>query len=839
MKMMREENRYCITLSTPAGSWQQGFLLGNGFMGQVLYGQPFQETIELSEITFFSGSDTQEVYQDKAPEAFEEMRRAASAQKWEEVAMLTEQYMGKRGNYGTNLPVGKLLLSFPIEEAGGYTRQLNLEEGVARVSFTKQQGAVKVQREAFTSHEDRVFAMLLEEDADQGMSFQIHFDGGKIPFHTICYQDALGFCGQALEDIHSDGTEGVSLVGMIRVVTLDGSVKVSEDKILVENASKAVLYVAMDTDYSLTPGEKKNLNKDNIYHWVNHSFEDYKRIKERHIQDISVKMKRQKLVLGRPITEEETIQSNISSEASLIEPCEKLSMESATEPRKAPSTEPIIAPSAPTLTSFGAKMSTTASNTAQELLEKLPAGDAGLYLTELMFQYGRYLLLSSSREDSLLPAPLQGVWNDNVACRIGWTCDMHLDINTQMNYWISEAGNLPECHHPVFRWMEQRLLPNGRKTAQQCYGRPGWTAELVSNAWGYSAPYWNKGLSPCPTGGIWQASDYMEHYRYGQELDFLRERAFPVIQEAVLFFLDYLFEENGFLTSGPSISPENAFLVNGEKYYASNGCTYEILMIRELFSEFLEAYYQLGEDPKQESLAKQVQAAMEKLPPYRILPDKTLAEWSHNYPSADPQHRHTSHLLGLFPYGQITPWSTPELAEAAQRTIEAKLTPLERWEDTGWARSMLMLYSARLGKGEQAYFHLKSMQEHLTGPNLLVMHPPTRGAGSFMEVYELDGNTGFSMTVLEMLIQSHNSVIRLLPAIPKAWKDGKVEGVLVRRGVSVDMEWCDSVPVTVTLTAKRTGDYYISYVDQTRKISLEAGKTLQLRRPFSKKHNIH
>lgn len=443
--------------------------------------------------------------------------------------------------------------------------------------------------------------------------------------------------------------------------------------------------------------------------------------------------------------------------------------------------------------------------------------------TELMFQYGRYLLLSSSREDSPLPTHLQGVWNDNVACRIGWTCDMHLDINTQMNYWLSEPANLTECHTPLFKWMEEQVIPSGRITAKESYGMKGWSADLVSNAWGFSAPYWSPTISPCPTGGIWMASDYWEHYLYTKDENFLREKTYPVLKEAVEFFVDYVFKNDGdkYFTSGPSISPENCFHIDGIKYYFSNGSTYEILMIRELFKQFIATVNCLNIE---DDLTVRVKEILLGLLPFRILPDGSVAEWSHDYPAPDTQHRHTSHLLGLFPYSQITLETTPELAAAARKSIDYKLTPYENWEDTGWARSMLMLYAARLKEGEKAYFHIKSMQEHLTHPNLLVMHPPTRGAGSFKEVYELDGNTGFSMCVLELLIQSHDGIIRLLPALPEKWKTGSIQGILARGGVMVNMDWNAGGLERAELISKVNGTYKVQYKDKLYELELKAGE---------------
>lgn len=852
---------HVIVSESPAGAWQQGFLLGNGFMGQVLYGHPFHEVVELSELTFFSGSDTVCPYRENAAETFERMRRAAKEADWESVTELTQQYMGVRGNYGTNLPAGSLHLDFEHHgRVTGYRRSLDLDRGLVRVGFAEngpgKEGIWRVDREAFCSHEDRVFAYLLEDKRKEGMTLEISFDGGSLPCETFCGADFFGFRKQALENMHSDGSEGVRLAGLVYPQAEDGRITIMGDGIRIEGTHRAVLYVAMDTDYTLdreaarAPERRKKISEEELYRRVRHTLAEYPVLRERHVKDISGRMGRQLLRLGR---EEETGAGARLAEAEAA--AAGTGTGRAGEKAAAAGTGAGYA-GVEAVTGAAAVAEQTGAP-AEALLAGVRQGDPGLRLTELMYQYGRYLLLSSSREDSVLPAPLQGVWNDNVACRIGWTCDMHLDINTQMNYWISEAGNLPECHLPVFGWMERRLIPNGRDNAKYSYGRPGWAAELVSNAWGYAAPYWAKSLSPCPTGGIWQASDYMEHYRYGQDKGFLREHAYPALREAVEFFLSYVFEEEGgLLGSGPSISPENAFVKDGKTYYASNGCTYEILMIRELFTEYLEAWEELAGEGKKgygpeglppvrmsgqeerrlrgtadfnsdikpdSRMARQVRELLPKLPPYRILPDGTLAEWAHDCPSADSQHRHTSHLLGLFPYAQLTPETTPDLCRAAEKSIAAKLTPYENWEDTGWARSMLALYSARLGKGEEAYRHLRSMQEVLTGPNLLVMHPPTRGAGSFMEVYELDGNTGFSMAVMEMLVQSHGGVVRLLPALPGAWRDGEIEGVPVRGGLELDMRWRGGRPVSVRVRAKTGGSFRFAFGDRERILPLQKG----------------
>ena len=409
-------------------------------------------------------------------------------------------------------------------------------------------------------------------------------------------------------------------------------------------------------------------------------------------------------------------------------------------------------------------------------------------LAALMFQYGRYLLISSSQPGSQ-PANLQGIWNKDLYAP--WDSKYTININAEMNYWPAEFSGMGFVTESLYRWIEEKLIPEGRKTARLSYGMKGWVGEIVSNAWGYAAPYWASPIAPCPTGGVWILTHIWEHYLYTGDQRFL-EKVFPLVEEAVEFFLEYVYQtESGEYTCGPSISPENSFLYNGNARQISSGCTYEILMIRELFFIYKKAS-DILKMPKKEQDIK-ISEIYENLLPYRVLENGCIAEWDHDLPEADPQHRHTSHLLGLFPFAQITPEETPDLCEAAEKTLQRKLTPSENWEDTGWARSMLMLYEARLQHGEKAYAHICHMMEHLLEPNFMVYHPPTRGAGAFDHVYELDGNTGLCSCIGEMLIQSHRGRIRFLPALPKNWKNGKISSFHARGNLEIDLEWREGV----------------------------------------------
>lgn len=749
-----------IKRNTPASRWGEAFAIGNGQIGGMIYGGIIAERIDLSENTFFSGNADEKNNQPGAADAFQKMRQAACEEDFDEVHRLAEDFIGVRRNYGTNLPVGYLEIETGLSEgeAKNYARALNLETGV--VTSEWENCGQRIQTRAFASHVHRMLCYEMKTEK-KVFQFQVKFHSprGEEYGEYIRYNsDSIYFECKARETMHSDGTTGTFLAGKA-VVLSDGQPNVTQEGLHLRNASKLTIFVLMETDFKeIRDGAAVFTEADYLKKGT----------------------QLQCLINRRLSAFEETEVDEILAEheKDMTEMFERVSLEIEGEG---------------------------------------PAADI-----PQMFQMGRYLLYSASRADSVLPAHLQGVWNDNVACRIGWTCDMHLDINTQMNYWPAEITNLPETTKPLFSWMKDSLAVKGRQSAKESYGLSGWIGELVSNSWGFAAPYWAAPLSPCPTGGVWVLTHMWEHYLSTMDMEFLEKEAYPLIEEAVEFFAGYLFEDyNGYLTCGPSISPENTFCVPGKEagYQISNGCTYEILMIRELFEIFLKASEILK---KESELVQKVTADAKRLLPYRIMKDGKIAEWSHDYPAADLQHRHTSHLLGVFPFAQITP-EDKDLAKAAEKTIQAKLTPAENWEDTGWARSMLMLYEARLRHPKAAWNHICSMLDNLLEPNGFIIHPPTRGAAAFDNVYEMDGNTGLTSCIAEMLLQSHNGVIRLLPCVPKEWKKGHVKGLIARGGVSVEMKWNGS-RCQAWLTAKKDGMYVIIKGRTQKEVSLRAGE---------------
>jgi alpha-L-fucosidase 2 len=462
-----------------------------------------------------------------------------------------------------------------------------------------------------------------------------------------------------------------------------------------------------------------------------------------------------------------------------------------------------------------------AGQPTDERIAAVRAGGDDPHLLALFYQYGRYLLIAGSRPDSPLPTNLQGLWNDNLACKMGWTCDFHLDINMQQNYWPAETGNLTECNEPLFRLIESLREP-GRRTARKIYGADGWVCHVFTNAWGYTAPGWGLGWGLHPTGGIWIASHLWEHYLFTGDKEFLESRAYPVLKEAAEFFLDYMVEHprHGWLVTGPAVSPENTFLTpDGGRCAESMGPACDSVLVRDLYDSCIKASSVLGIDAE---LREKIEAARSKLPPLMIGKYGQLQEWLEDHEEADPAHRHTSHLIALCPSAQITPGKTPQLAKAARVTLERRLSQ-ENWEDVEWSRANLINFFARLEDAEAAHGHLLGLLREDTDDNLLTF---SRGgiAGAQQNIFVVDGNSAGTAGLGEMLLQSHAGEIHLLPALPQSWPEGSIQGVRARGGIEVDIEWRGGRLSSATLLSDSVTTCQVRYGSTTVSVRLEPGK---------------
>lgn len=446
------------------------------------------------------------------------------------------------------------------------------------------------------------------------------------------------------------------------------------------------------------------------------------------------------------------------------------------------------------------------------------------HLESLFFNYGRYLFLSASRSNSPLPVALQGMFNDNLACNMPWTNDYHLDINTQQNYWLSNVGNMHEGNLPLLRYIEH-LARYGRETAEQVYGCQGWCAHTTANVFGFTAPSAAIGWGLFPTAGSWLATHLYEHYRYTGDRRWLR-KAYPLLRENARFLLDYMVLDSasGYLLTGPSISPENGFLFNGKYMSASMSPTVDRVLVYEILSDCSAASKVLGTD---KPFADSCLQALSMLPPLQIGSDGGLQEWLNDYPQAVPNHRHTSHLLALFPFRQITLDSTPQLAQAALRSLENRINA-PGWEDTEWSRANAMCYYARLMQAEQAYRSLQMLLANFTCRNMMTCSP----AGIAMaedDIFSFDGNTAGAAAIAEMLVQNVGDEIVLLPALPQEWSSGEFSGLCVHNQIEVYLKWHDRNPVYLALKSAKKSEVTIRIAGaEPQVVRLPKGKKIVL-----------
>jgi alpha-L-fucosidase 2 len=444
-------------------------------------------------------------------------------------------------------------------------------------------------------------------------------------------------------------------------------------------------------------------------------------------------------------------------------------------------------------------------------LKKVKKGATDNYLTQLQYQFGRYLLISSSRPGTL-PANLQGIWAKGFTPP--WNSDYHTNINVQMNYWLAEMTNLAECHEPFLEYIGN-LREMGRITARKTYNSRGFVAHHTSGIWHATAAFGKARYGMWPMGAAWACQHLFTHYEYVEDNEYLKEYAYPIMKEAALFFVDFMVKDpkTGLLVTGPSVSPENNFLTkDGKKATLNMGPTMDREIVFELFNNCIKAAEILNIDQDFSAILKQ---KIKQMPPLKIGKDGRLLEWVGELKEAEPGHRHISHLYALHPSNQISKTKTPELFEAAKKTIEGRLS--KGGGHTGWSRAWIINFYARLLEGNKAYENILALQRKSTLPNLLDVHPP----------FQIDGNFGVVSGITEMLMQSHNGEVHLLPALPAAWASGNIKGIVAKKGFEIGMKWKAGKLKYLVVKSKLGNTLKLRYNDEVKEIETTKGEVLE------------
>ena len=773
-----EEQALVLHYNRPAEFFEETLVIGNGTLGAIIYGGTEREHIQLNDLTLWTGEPEKYASHPDAYKYIPAIRERLFAEDYRGV----DDYMRKvQGHYSQNYqPLGELFIDYGKgAQVEGYRRWLDVGEATAHNRYLRN--GFQMETDYFASAPDS--AIVLRLHSQTPLDARLNFVS-QLPVNVSASDGMLTADGYAAyfsypnyhivggKSHHYDPNRGIHFRTLIRVVPRNGEVRcLSDGQMELKGVSEALVLIVNVTSFNgfdkdpVKEGRPyKQLADERMKRLQKKSFA---KLLKRHTMDYKGFFDRVELDLGQTAAE------------------------------------------------------ISALPTDEQLLRYTDKGEVNPDLEELYFQFGRYLLISCSRTPAV-PANLQGLWNKEILPP--WSSNYTANINLEENYWASEVTNLSEMYNSLLDFIVA-LSQNGKQTAKSYYGvQNGWCLGHNSDIWAMTNPVGaNTGgitWANWTMGGAWVATHIWERYMFTKDEEFLRQY-YPYLRGAAEFCLDWLVEKDGFLLTAPATSPENTYITDdGHHGAALYGGFADIALVRECMADAVEAAKVLEADP---ALRKRMGNALERLLPYRIGKNGNLQEWYHDWRDSEPQHRHQSHLFGLYPGHHITVADTPDLAKAAARTLEIKGE-----ETTGWSAGWRVNLFARLRDSEHAYGIFKKLLRYVspdkyngadakrgggTYPNLLDAHAP----------FQIDGNFGGCAGVAEMLVQSTLSDIELLPALPKQWLNGRVKGLCARGGFVLDMEWEQGKVTSLEITSRKGGTTTLHYNGQELTLTMKAG----------------
>ena len=770
----------------PAEYFEEALVIVNGTMGATLYGGVKKDKISFNDITLWTGEPESE---NSSPDAFNVIPEIRALLDNEDYQGADKAQYKVQGHYSENYqPLGTLTIEYLDNTAGisDYHRWLDIGNATARTQYLKD--GKLFTSDYFASAPDSVIVIRLKSENKEGIHASLSFDS-PLPHSSQVADNEISVEGYAAyhsfpvyykaEDKHRyDPERGIHFKTLVRVLSVDGRVKnrYSDSRIEIDGSTEVLILVANVTSFN-------GFDKDPVKEGRNYLSHVEKRMKcavgktydalrEAHIRDYKYYFDRVKLDLGN--------------------------------------TDDDIA----------------ALPTDKQLFFYTDCKQQNPDLEELYFQFGRYLLISSSRTPGV-PSNLQGLWNESVLPP--WSSNYTVNINLEENYWASGTANLIEMQYPLIEFIAN-LSKTGRKTAKDYYGvERGWCLGHNSDIWAMTCPVGLNEGDPswaCWTmGGTWLSTHIWEHYLFTLDKGFLC-KFYPVLKGAAEFCMDWLVEKDGKLVTSPGTSPENKYITpDGYVGATSYGNTSDLAMIRECLIDAAEASKVLGVD---KSFRKRIKKTLSRLYPYQVGKDGNLQEWYYDWQDQDPYHRHQSHLFGLYPGHHLSVEETPELAAACARTLQIKGDETTGWS-TGWRVNLL----ARLRDGEKAYHMYRRLLRYVS-PDNYKGEDARRGGGTYPNLldahspFQIDGNFGGCSGVIEMLMQSSTNKIVLLPAMPESWADGSVQGICARGGFVVDMEWKNREVVSLIVSSLKGGRTEICFNGVSKKVVFKAGEKKRL-----------